>query len=171
MDYQSSPRHIRETYCWDCKQPISNADAPECPACGWIICPNCGACRQFGCVSVAFIERPYRKVLRDIWISLPDPKPSSVEDWAIETASEIREQEKRKAAEQKLILLGTYRKRLSSGEQVFHSLYGYGQPVKMIKQGKQKKLIVVFSSCGEKRFNIPESFLQGGLVFAADIEQ
>lgn len=162
--------NYRESYCWDCKQPISNADSPTCPVCGWIICPNCGACRQFGCVSVAFIERRYRKVLRDMWISLPTPKPTSVENWASDTANRIKEHEKRQMEQQRALVRDSYRKRIDSGERVYHPMYGYGSPVRIILEGKKEKIIVKFPSNGEKRFNFPDSFFAGGLRFESEVE-
>jgi hypothetical protein len=34
----------RITHCWRCKTHLNSSRHEECPACGWIICPECGAC-------------------------------------------------------------------------------------------------------------------------------
>ena len=39
----------RESVCWSCHDTVDNKYDYECSACGWIICSNCGACKQFGC--------------------------------------------------------------------------------------------------------------------------
>ena len=40
----------RDSVCWKCKDTVDNKYDAECSACGWIICSNCGACKQFGCI-------------------------------------------------------------------------------------------------------------------------
>lgn len=52
-----SPRSIvkatrsrRDNVCWECKNTVDNKYDYECSACGWIICSNCGACKQHGCI-------------------------------------------------------------------------------------------------------------------------
>ena len=39
----------RDSVCWSCHDTVDNKFDYECGACGWIICSNCGACKQFGC--------------------------------------------------------------------------------------------------------------------------
>ena len=34
----------RRTHCFSCKSPLDNAVDKECPTCGWVACPHCGAC-------------------------------------------------------------------------------------------------------------------------------
>jgi hypothetical protein len=34
----------RSTRCYGCKSSLNNFLHLECSACGWIMCPNCGAC-------------------------------------------------------------------------------------------------------------------------------
>ena len=40
----------RDSICWECRNTVDNKFDYECNHCGWIICSNCGACKQFGCV-------------------------------------------------------------------------------------------------------------------------
>ena len=44
-------RSFRESNCWKCKTTVDNSSDYECLACGWIICSNCGACKQNGCLN------------------------------------------------------------------------------------------------------------------------
>jgi hypothetical protein len=39
----------RDSVCWSCRDTVDNKFDYECSACGWIICSNCGACKQYGC--------------------------------------------------------------------------------------------------------------------------
>ena len=39
----------RDSICWECRNTVDNKFDYECNHCGWIICSNCGACKQFGC--------------------------------------------------------------------------------------------------------------------------
>ena len=39
----------KESVCWSCHDTVDNKYDYECSSCGWIICSNCGACKQFGC--------------------------------------------------------------------------------------------------------------------------
>jgi hypothetical protein len=39
-----SGRIHRITRCYNCTRHLDNAVDVECPACGWIVCPCCGAC-------------------------------------------------------------------------------------------------------------------------------
>ena len=36
----------RNTHCWGCRRHLNSKDHEICPLCGWIICPDCGACKQ-----------------------------------------------------------------------------------------------------------------------------
>ncbi len=165
MENRFNPPFFRESYCWDRKEYINNTSAPECPACGWIICPYCGACRQFGCVSVESIDRRHRPTLRELWISLPEPRPESVETWAIDTVTEINENERLEAERQRFLIKEKYRKRLTFGVKIYHPLYGNGRIVKLTIENGKEKVIARFSNFGEKRFYFPDSFLSGGLRF------
>ena len=52
-----SPRSIVKTtinrrrisHCWECKNTVDNKVDYECETCRWIVCDNCGACKQGGC--------------------------------------------------------------------------------------------------------------------------
>ena len=44
-----SNKKFRESVCWECKTAVDNSEDYECLACRWIICSNCGACKQNGC--------------------------------------------------------------------------------------------------------------------------
>ena len=103
-------------------------------------------------------------MLREKWASLPFPRPENVEAWAVMASKEIEELKRREAK----AIWKTLKTRLSSHEQVFHVMYGVGRPVCLITKGDQEKLVVNFSSCGEKRFNVPQSFYNGGLQFTSD---
>lgn len=161
MENRFTPAFFRESYCWECKKYINNTSAPECPVCGWIICPSCGACRQFGCVSVESIDRRRRTPLRELWITLPEPKPVSPEDWAIEAEKEIIKKERLEAEKKKALI----RKKLTYGRKVFHPLYGQGRIVKLITEHGKEKVLARFPNHGEKRFVFPDSFISGGLRF------
>jgi len=39
----------RESVCWKCRDTVDNSYDAECNICKWIICSNCGACKQLGC--------------------------------------------------------------------------------------------------------------------------
>ena len=34
----------REVYCFECGKKFSAKDTKTCPKCGWMKCPECGAC-------------------------------------------------------------------------------------------------------------------------------
>lgn len=36
----------RTPHCWKCKTDLDSRIDEECPTCGWIICPTCGACKH-----------------------------------------------------------------------------------------------------------------------------
>lgn len=40
-------RRQRYTHCFRCKSPLASSTNYNCFNCGWISCPNCGAC---GCI-------------------------------------------------------------------------------------------------------------------------
>ena len=44
-----SNKKFRESVCWECRTAVDNSEDYECLACRWIICSNCGACKQNGC--------------------------------------------------------------------------------------------------------------------------
>ena len=44
--------HGRQTHCWKCGEDLSGAVDTSCEACGWIVCPQCGACGK-GCGGAA----------------------------------------------------------------------------------------------------------------------
>ena len=44
-----SNKKFRESVCWECRTAVDNSEDYECLACRWIICSNCGACKQHGC--------------------------------------------------------------------------------------------------------------------------
>lgn len=46
---KTTKKSNRESVCWECRNTVDNSYDAECDACGWIICSNCGACKQFGC--------------------------------------------------------------------------------------------------------------------------
>jgi hypothetical protein len=37
-------RSYRVTHCYACKRHLDGEVHPECRGCGWIMCPDCGAC-------------------------------------------------------------------------------------------------------------------------------
>jgi hypothetical protein len=47
---QAYRRH-RASHCYRCKTPVDSQWHAMCPACGWISCPQCGAC---GCGYVRY---------------------------------------------------------------------------------------------------------------------
>ena len=165
MDSKYNPQYFRETWCWFCFKALDNKTYPECPICGWIICPECGSCRQHGCVSSESINHKHREILREMWITLPEPHPASVESWAIEQEKEIRKAEKQEREKRAAALREEYRKSLTFGRKLYHTIYGEGRVVRLQKENEKEKLIVRFPDHGEKRFNYPESFIYGGLRF------
>jgi len=48
-------RSFRESVCWECSTSVDNSSDYECKACGWIICSNCGACKQNGCIKRNYV--------------------------------------------------------------------------------------------------------------------
>jgi hypothetical protein len=46
---KTTKRDFRESRCWECRTLVDNSSDYECTGCGWIICSNCGACKQYGC--------------------------------------------------------------------------------------------------------------------------
>lgn len=34
----------RDTHCWNCKTGLNSEQHSKCNVCGWMICPDCGAC-------------------------------------------------------------------------------------------------------------------------------
>jgi len=53
-------------YCFNCGYKFSVKDAKVCPKCGWLICPNCGACRCSIPDEVAKAVFYMRKVYEDL---------------------------------------------------------------------------------------------------------
>ena len=39
----------RETNCWGCRAELSSDSQDACRACGWLVCPACGACSKEEC--------------------------------------------------------------------------------------------------------------------------
>lgn len=56
-----------EIYCFKCGKKFSSADADLCPKCGWVICPECKACRcglsDETAVAVYYMRKVYEDIL------------------------------------------------------------------------------------------------------------
>jgi hypothetical protein len=37
-------RNCRSTHCYSCKRNLNSGSHSQCGNCGWLTCPNCGAC-------------------------------------------------------------------------------------------------------------------------------
>ena len=102
--------NYRATGCWSCHHPINSYENPKCPICGWTICPVCGACREYGCVSSepAGISMPdqvvFRRHLRDAWLSIPRGNRPIGEKLRMWTTQEIAAEHKRREEKQQALL-------------------------------------------------------------------
>ena len=98
------------TGCWSCHHPINSYENSKCPICGWIICPVCGACREYECVSSepAGISMPdqvvFRRHLRDAWLSIPRGNRPIGEKLRMWTTQEIAAEHKRREEKQQALL-------------------------------------------------------------------
>jgi len=58
-----------EVYCFKCGEKFSVDEAELCPKCGWMICPNCKACRcglsEETAIAVFHMRRVYEELLAD----------------------------------------------------------------------------------------------------------
>ena len=56
-----------EVYCFKCGEKFSVDEAELCPKCGWMICPNCKACRcglsEETAIAVFHMRRVYEELL------------------------------------------------------------------------------------------------------------
>lgn len=57
-----------EVYCFKCGIKFSVIEAELCPKCGWIICPECKACRCILSEEVAVAIFHMRKVYEDLLV-------------------------------------------------------------------------------------------------------
>ena len=64
-------RAVRTPHCWKCKTALDSGTDDECPSCGWIICPSCGAC-EFNC-HTGFERMGGKEPVREFTAT---PKPS-----------------------------------------------------------------------------------------------
>jgi len=56
-----------EVYCFKCGEKFSVKEAELCPKCGWMICPECKACRcglsEEAAIAVFHMRRVYEELL------------------------------------------------------------------------------------------------------------
>ena len=174
----------RETVCWSCGQSVNDVQHKVCPACGWIICPACGACRgskdgRFDdCVGVRAFDYYGRQILRDIWLNLPEPR-TDISDWVhshttddcknlIQQEKERRSQiarrnkeaETREANERLIALRDS-----AVAHGVKHLAFGHGRVSKWETDasGNVSYLTVVFDGGKTAQFVFPQAFTDGFL--------
>ncbi len=173
LEYRFRVYGYRESYCWKCKRAINNDDYPECPACGWIICPYCGACSAFSCFGEIGRTQDERNRLRDEWyashFSLSDfsygvANQDEVKDWCLNQKTVWAEEEKKA----RLSMHDSLLKELAVPRLLHHPLHGYGISCGIIREGEVEKLLVEFQNPRTiKRFVFPDTFLRG-MKFADD---
>ena len=56
-----------KVYCFKCGEKFTAEEADLCPKCGWMICPNCKACRckleEEAAIAVFHMRRTYEELL------------------------------------------------------------------------------------------------------------
>ena len=84
----------RKTVCWRCKRPL--ADLPKCPACGWMICLECGACREQkygGCFGTYADPGDETRKIRNLWVTFPNHPvagTTAFSDWCEHQVAALR---------------------------------------------------------------------------------
>lgn len=167
MEYRFRVYGYRESWCWNCKRSINNDDYPECPACGWIICPHCGACSGFSCFGIIGNNQRIRNRLRDEWFSSHADLPgfsygyadqNEVKEWSAHQFDVwANEEEEFRQSEHDRLL-----RELAVPRLLHHPIYGYGMSCGVIRESESEKLLVEFRNPHEtKRFIFPDTFLRG----------
>jgi hypothetical protein len=45
-------------HCWKCKSELNSNEHETCQDCHWLICPDCGACKENQCEKDGIIVKP-----------------------------------------------------------------------------------------------------------------
>ncbi len=63
LEFFANPK----VYCFKCGEKVDSANSELCPKCGWLVCPNCKACRcgldEETAVAVFYMRRVYEDLL------------------------------------------------------------------------------------------------------------
>ncbi len=180
-----------DTWCWSCFHPIDRSITPQCPICGWNICPACGACSRpdEGCLAayelVCSADREVSPMTfyREEWAELPAyerPRRNTeaFNIWissVVENEKEKQRQivaEENKAAREKRELEAklakekedNFLKAVSQHAVLAHSKLGKGRLKKTYLKGNIRYFEAEFSG-REVRFVFPDAFDNGFVHF------
>lgn len=160
----------RTSHCWACGTDLDNATHDECAFCGWIMCPQCGACNPNCTLShKTGRDAELRRIVRDYLLKNPDVDGTSLDRYINEQKAFLKvKRERAKQEEQKrerqryAELVKELVEKMKYNRNVIHRLYGRGEIIKLFSDKGKQKILVRFGK-EEKRFNFPETFLNGGM--------
>lgn len=165
-------RYRRTPHCWVCWTDLDNAIDEECAFCGWIICPQCGACDP-NCTFSHMTGRDadLRRIVRDYLLATPDADEAQLENFIIEQKSileEKREQEKleeeKREKERLAALAKELEEKIKTNMIVRNQRYGVGVITKIYSDDGHQKIKVQFGK-DVKRLSFPETFDSGRTEF------
>ena len=87
----------RVSVCWKCRHGLDSMLDSVCHVCGWLICPNCFSCQQYGCFGKVDALPSQRQALRRLHLEANVSKNIDLQEWCIaaieEADAKAREEE------------------------------------------------------------------------------